>query len=147
MWCAAITLLVVWFSASSGVAKPSVSRADLAGAAAAMKQQFTMLSEGQLGLEWNQLHPAQQALIPKAHYVECGSTTAGHAFTGFKVKDAYWEVATIPGTDVTARTLALTVTYSLDGVEATSTFHEIKVGRRWRWAVASPAAFAGGDCP
>ena len=115
----------------------------------AVIQQMQQLSRGQMGRQWDDLHPAQQALIPRDHFVQCGGIEVN--IDGTKVIETYEEEVLIPGTDQRVQSTAVTVEMTFSSGEAkrtqTQTFHEILVDDEWRWIVADPAAYADGQCP
>ena len=132
----------------AGLAMPAgaAQSPDDAAAVKALKSQIRLLSDGATGKAWLQLHPVQQETIPRTRYVQCASKQS-ISVTELKVKDVYHEQVVIPGTSVTADSTAITVslTGSVGGKPSstqTATFHEFKVGKTWRFAVADPSIYA-----
>jgi hypothetical protein len=134
-------------------ASASTSPAPTSGESAesALRRQFDELNKGQFGKEWDELHPAQQAIISREHYIECGAKANLPTVDSADVIETYQEDVTIPGTSVKASSIALTVKLELSlGLlknEATDTYHEVQVDGVWRWALAAPEGYANGNCP
>jgi hypothetical protein len=53
-----------------------------------LKDQIVLVTENQLGKAWEQIHPAQQALLTREHYVACRNPLAGHSLSSYKVRGA-----------------------------------------------------------
>jgi hypothetical protein len=142
-----LAALLLVLHASPAVAATKVTAADQKAATRALKSQITLLTQGQLGKAWDQIHPAQQALVTREHYIACGSPAAGSTLTQFDVQAASWERTEIPGATTVVDALALTVRYALNGRTATTTFHEIPVGKHWRFTLSTIDRYANGACP
>lgn len=117
----------------------------------AVTRQLNLLSNKQFGPEWDELHPAQQALIPRDAYIQCGAKGNLPAISDVSVTTTYNEAVTIPGTqqkaDSTAVTVKLTARLGAQTQQLTQTFHEFVVDGHWRWTVADPSLYANGKCP
>ena len=117
---------------------------------AAVRQQLALISDGQYAGHWAELHPEQQAIIPKADYVTCAQKRYGGVKVSVKkVTDDFDADITIPGTDVNAASKAVTVELRVDGATkgtATVTYHEILVDGTWRWTTSDPASFNPATC-
>jgi hypothetical protein len=103
---------------------------------AALKRQVRLLADGHYDQLWEQLHPAQQAIIPKDAYVRCaGRAAAGRTVKIDKVDGEKDETVTVPGTSVTAASKAITVELVVDNQLGPETYHEILVDGTWRFFV------------
>lgn len=113
---------------------------------AALKHQFDLISKGQWGRNWDELHPAQQAFIPRERYVEC---LADESFelTDITVLETFEEPMSIDGTDLRVDSLAITVRITANGRTETDTFHEVFVDGRWAWVSSDAEMFRDGECP
>ncbi len=135
---------------TSGGVPPTPARTESAGDA--LTRQLGFIEKGQWGRNWDELHPAQQAIISRDHYQECAQR-AGHVFniTNVKVLETYDEPTDIPGTTLHAPSTAVTVELTVDqpGQAKTqkTTLHEFLVDGRWRWTVAAAEQYAGSTCP
>lgn len=112
-------------------------------AVAALRRQFDFLSKGQHGRIWDELHPAQQALLPRDAYAACAdaATAGGFTIVELDVDEVYDEQIVIPGTSTSATAKAITIRMTLrsgtESGELTDTFHEIDVDGAWRWSMTS----------
>lgn len=113
-------------------------------AAQAMRRQFDYIAKGQDGRRWDELHPAQQALIPRERFLDCNEADSVE-IERVEVLEVFDEQTSIPGTDRTVASRAITVrvkaSAGLLSDEFTDTFHEVEVDGAWRW-VMSPDAVA-----
>jgi len=138
---AALALLGVVAAGCSGGDSPSStpsvpSRGETAGEA--ITRQFMLLSQGQVGRLWEEMHPAHQQLISRSTYMLC-TRDMPIELTGVEVIDTYPERYTIPGTNVETDSTAVTFTVEQPGGGSwTDTSHEVKVRGRWRFTVADP---------
>lgn len=121
-------------------------------AVAALKRQFELLSDGQLGRFYETLHPEQRPLIDRELFINCYTELGAIDVEVTDVKDEYQEEVTIPGTSGPRTATALTVT--IEGViggrpaQDTDTFHVYEVGGAWYWALGEEPfmAMAAGEC-
>lgn len=121
-------------------------------AADALKRQMEMMGKGQWQRLYDELHPAQQAIIPFDLFDRCyrqvfGGTTDIAVTEIVEVFDEPYE---IDGTNETVSSKAVTATYAVTRAgrteTATATFHEVKVGDGWRWTIADTAPYREGRC-
>lgn len=114
----------------------------------AVRRQFGYLDKGQWGLQWEEMHPAQQAIVTR----ECFISDSAEEKTGIeievrKILETYEEDIEIPGTDLlvpsTAVTLKLEVRQGLLSDTITETFHEVLVDGDWRWLSSNPERISG----
>lgn len=140
-------------SASTAAAGPTTTVLDQKAAGEAMARLLQYVSDGQYGREWDELHPLQQAFVPKALFVRCAAERlAGIDVTDIKVKETFLERTDVPGTDVMdAQSVAVTIAYVAQAGErkepSTDTFHAYYVDGRWRWAVNDDVPYKNGECP
>jgi hypothetical protein len=114
-----------------------VAPKDSDAAVRTLRRQIGYVNDGQYDLAYRQIHPAQQALFSVDQYSRFLQEGFGGAkITLDKVKKTYRSTLTIPGTDVRARTVAVTVELTVkQGIreeQATYTYHEGKVRGHWK---------------
>lgn len=134
-----VAALVLAACGSSGSGQESASQA--------LVRHLTFVSKGQYGPEWDELHPAQQAVVPRDKYMQCASE---HVFpiTDIKATEEYDDTITVPEAgSVVSR--AVTVSYKLKDQTQSQTFHEVKVDGKWRWVLDQKSidAYKAGTCP
>lgn len=114
-------------------------------APAFIKRVTVEFSRGQAGRLWDDLVPAEQAIVPRSLYVSCAQN--GFRLRGFKVLEHYDEPVSVLARKLPATAVSVQVT-SDDGV-TTATLHAVKVAGRWRWILSSRelAALRAGRCP
>ncbi len=103
-------------------------------------------SRGQTGPLWDTLHPADKAIVSRARYMAC-HTSSGFDLQKFKVLQTYPDKVEIAGRPTPSTAVSVRVT-SDDGV-TTATMHAIKVKGTWRWMLSPSdyAAYKNGKCP
>ena len=114
-----------------------------------MRRQFDYINKGQWGREWDELHPAQQELVPRDLFIQCAP--AGLEVQVTDVLETYEEDVVIDGTDQSVRATALTVEFK-SGQDPLAnsdidTFHEVVVAGEWRWIMADVEGYRRGQCP
>ena len=115
-------------------------------AAVFIGQVTTQFSRGQSGRLWETLHPADQAVVSRARYVEC-QTNEGFDLQKLKVLETYRETIDIAGKATPSTAVSLRTTAS-DGT-TTATMHAVLLNGNWRWilSAADYAAYKQGKCP
>lgn len=111
-----------------------------------IRQVTTQFSLGQTGPLWDTLHPADQAVVSRARYMAC-HTSSGFDLQKFKVLQTYADTVDIAGKATPSTAVSVRVTAD-DGV-TTATMHAVKFNGKWRW-ILSPADYAAyqrGTCP
>jgi hypothetical protein len=111
-----------------------------------IRQVTTQFSLGQTGPLWDTLHPADQAVVTRARYMAC-HTSSGFELQKFKVLQTYADTVDIAGKATPSTAVSVRVTAD-DGV-TTATMHAVRVNGKWRW-ILSPAdytAYQQGKCP
>ena len=123
---------------------------NLDGAQKAFLRYTGHIDDRQWGPMYGFIHPAQKAAIDKATFMACldNAIPQGSGIKDVTFKDHFKETVTIPGTDVKAKSTALTVEYTAslgDNSEKTitDTVHVFYTGGRWRFTLTA-ARFA--DC-
>jgi hypothetical protein len=103
-------------------------------------------SRGQSGRLWDELVPADQAIVSRATFVTCEGNE-GFGLKTMHVLDTYDDPTSIAGTSQPATAVTLKVT--ADDGTTTATMHAISVNGRWHWTLqpAEYAAYAKGKCP
>lgn len=118
------------------------------GSAAAdfIRQVTTQFSRGQSGPLWDELHPADQAVVTRARYMACQSNS-GFDLTKFKVLQTYPDTIEVAGKTTPSTAVSVRVT-SEDGI-TTATMHAVPVKGAWRWVLsqADYATYKQGRCP
>ena len=109
-------------------------------------QVTTQFSRGQSGRLWETLHPADQAVVSRARYVEC-QTNEGFDLQKLKVLETYPETIDVAGKATPSTAVSLRTTAS-DGT-TTATMHAVLLNGKWRWilSAADYAAYKQGKCP
>ncbi|MDP9236017.1 MAG: hypothetical protein M3P30_01230 [Chloroflexota bacterium] len=130
--------------ADAGTAQPSESAGD------ALKRQLGYQSKGQYGPEWDELHPAQQAIVDRTRFGECFQAAGGASleYGNITIVETYADalsLQTVPDKTSTA----VTFRYTQNGKTVTDTRHEILVDGKWRWFLTDAPALAmkAGHCP
>ncbi len=111
-----------------------------------IRQVTTHFSLGQTGPLWDTLHPADQAIVSRARYMAC-HTSSGFDLQKFKVLQTYRDTVTVAGKATPSTAVSVRVTAD-DGV-TTATMHAVMLKGRWRW-ILSPTDFTAykqGKCP
>jgi hypothetical protein len=106
----------------------------------------TEFSRGQAGRLWDDLHPAEQAVVTRQRFIEC-QKNEGFGLRKFKVLDKYDETVDVAG--ASTRSTAVTVQVTSDDGITTATLHAVLVAGKWRWILqpADYAAYKRGACP
>jgi hypothetical protein len=118
-----------------------------------MEQVYRSLLVGRHGGAWDLLHPAHQAVVTRARYVECAAEwPPSPELQRFQVLEVYTDpldVPLIPETTSTAVRYLVTVGAGSESDTFTATGHAVAVDGRWRWVLAVPdvGAFERGECP
>ena len=109
-------------------------------------QVTTQFSRGQSGRLWETLHPADQAVVSRARYVEC-QTNEGFDLQKLKILETYPETIDVAGKATSSTAVSLRTTAS-DGT-TTATMHAVLLNGKWRWilSAADYAAYKQGKCP
>ena len=139
----ALTLTLAAVLAGCGGSSKSASTPSAADFVKRITLEF---SRGQSGRLWDELHPADQAVVSRALFVKCEGNE-GFGLRKMQVLYTYDDQAFVAGTSHAAKAVTLRVT-SDDGV-TTATMHAISVHGKWRWTLppADYTAYAKGKCP
>lgn len=117
----------------------------------AFLRQMDLLSKGQYGRLYEELHPDQRAFIDAETFDACYSDMlAGVDVTNVEVVETFEEDAAVPGTGKTVPSTAITAAITVAGGGAeetdTDTFHVYLVDGRWVFTVADADGFRDGTC-
>ena len=136
---AAATLLAVLAAGCGGASSGRQS------AAGFVKQVTVQFSRGQSGRLWDELLPADQAIVTRARFVAC-QQNEGWNLKSIKVLETYDDAVDVDGKSEPAT--AVTVRVTSDGV-TTATMHAVSVNGTWRWILqpVDRAAYKKGKCP
>jgi hypothetical protein len=140
---AAVVLLATTACGSSGAGAGSSGKES---AKAFVQRITTEFSRGQSGRLWDQLAPADQAVVSRARYTACEGNE-GFTLRAVKVLDSYSEPVDVDGASEHSDAVTLQVT-SDTGV-TTATIHAVPIGGHWHWILSSAdrSAFSSGKCP
>jgi hypothetical protein len=152
-----VALIVAFAGCGGGDDDKPSSQAARDGAPAesaedAFRRQLGYASKGQLVRMWDEMHPAQQAVVPRDLFVKC----QGEAWSGVDVRDVdvletFREKVALPGSslevDATALTFRITAVVAGRTLSDTDTMHEVAVDGAWRWVASGGDAYAKGECP
>jgi hypothetical protein len=110
-----------------------------------VKQVTVQFSRGQTGRLWDELLPADQAVVTRARFVAC-QLNEGWDLKRIKVLDTYEDPVDVEGRSLPAS--AVTVRVTSDGV-TTATMHAVSVNGGWRWILqpVDRTAYKSGKCP
>ncbi len=103
-------------------------------------------SRGQSGRLWDELHPAEQALVTRSRFMAC-EQNEGFGLKNVKVLETYRETITVAGKAMPSTAVSVRVTAD-DGI-TTATLHAVEVDGKWRWVLqpSELAEYAKGRCP
>ena len=106
----------------------------------------TEFSRGQSGRLWDELHPADQAVVTRTRFIAC-ERNEGFGLRKFKVLETYPETVEVAGKKMSSTAVSVQVT-SDDGI-TTATLHAVPVDGTWRWTLpaADYSAYNRGACP
>lgn len=106
----------------------------------------TEFSRGQAGRLWDELVPADQAIVSRARYAACQGNE-GFTLKSVKVLDSYSEPVDVDGSS--ERSDAVTLQVTSDTGVTTATIHAVPSGGGWHWILSSADrnAYVAGKCP
>ena len=113
----------------------------------AIVRQLQLLSDGDAGALWDELHPAQQAFVPRDLYIRCADEQSIELSDIKALRERAEPSLAIAGTNLTVPATAVTVEFTFAGTKQTETFHEVDVDGRWRWVLSDPEPYVRGECP
>ena len=145
-YAAALAGAALVVAAAAGCGGSSGAGGGNKSAANFIDQVTTQFSRGQSGRLWETLHPADQAVVSRARYVEC-QTNEGFDLQKLKVLETYPETIDVAGKATPSTAVSLRTTAS-DGT-TTATMHAVLLNGKWRWilSAADYAAYKQGKCP
>jgi hypothetical protein len=145
-WIGPVVAIVVLATAACGSGGGAAGSGGKESAKAFVERITTEFSRGQSGRLWDELAPADQAIVSRARYTACEGNE-GFTLRAVKVLDEYSEPVEVDGASEHSDAVTLQVT-SDTGV-TTATLHALPVGGRWQWILSSAdrAAFRSGKCP
>lgn len=118
-------------------------------AAEAQARQLELESKGQWGRLWDELHPAQQAVVDRDLFASCAqrSTDSPLVFDDIDFIESFEEPITVAPMDEPVESVALTYRLALGSESVTRTTHQVLVDGTWRWSLISVEDYADGECP
>jgi len=120
---------------------------------AALQRQFRYLNSGQWQKLYQDLHPEQRAFVSFDTFARCyPQSVVGYSNISLgKIIRTFQEEYTIPGTDQTVQSTAVTadVSATRGGGRQTlpNTFHEVNVSGIWYWTLANAEGYRAQSCP
>ena len=113
----------------------------------ALQRQIELLNDGDFGEEWDELHPAQQSLVPRQLFMDCLAPNDFQLTLDIiETKDGELALSQEQGTPAKRISARL----SSEGETLDREFFEILVDTRWRWVITDMAqlnAYRAGVCP
>ncbi|HEX7525148.1 MAG TPA: hypothetical protein VF327_02515 [Gaiellaceae bacterium] len=145
-YAAALAVAALVVAAAAGCGGSSGVGGSKQSAAYFIGQVTTQFSRGQSGRLWDTLHPADQAVVSRARYVQC-QTNEGFDLQKLKVLETYPETIDVAGKATPSTAVSLKTTAS-DGT-TTATMHAVLLNGKWRWILSASdyAAYKQGKCP
>jgi hypothetical protein len=145
-WIGPVVAIVLLATAACGSSGGSAGSGGTESAKAFVQRITTEFSRGQSGRLWDELAPADQAIVSRARYTACQGNE-GFVLKQVKVLDSYSEPVEVDGASEHSDAVTLQVT-SDTGV-TTATIHAVPIGGHWHWILSSAdrAAFHSGKCP
>jgi hypothetical protein len=145
-WIGPVVAIVLLATAACGSSGGSAGSGGKESAKAFVQRITTEFSRGQSGRLWDELAPADQAIVSRARYTACQGNE-GFVLKQVKVLDSYSEPVEVDGASEHSDAVTLQVT-SDTGV-TTATIHAVPIGGHWHWILSSAdrAAFHSGKCP
>ncbi len=144
---AVCSAVAVTFAAGCGNGSSSKGNSTQAQSASNFVSRVTSeFSRGQAGRLWDELHPAEQAVVTRTRFIAC-QKNEGFRLQKFKVLESYTETVDVAGSPEPSTAVTVQVT-SDDGI-TTATLHAVRVAGTWRW-ILQPSDFAAykrGVCP
>jgi hypothetical protein len=145
-WIGVAVVVVVLATTACGGTGAIAGSGGQESAKAFVQRITTEFSRGQSGRLWDELAPADQAIVSRARYTACEGNE-GFTLRAVKVLDSYSERVEVDGASEHSDAVTLQVT-SDTGV-TTATLHAVPISGRLRWILSSAdrAAFSSGKCP
>ncbi len=118
------------------------------GSGNAARRQISELFSGESGATWDELDPAEQAIVPRNKFVQCAGRSVPGALQTVTLESEYDTtvgVAAVP--EQTGRSVTLDVRTTAGTVRQTVV--EVAVAGHWRWVLGDQAvaAYQAGECP
>lgn len=127
---------------------------DVESAGDAMKRQYGLLDKSQWSRYYDELHPAQQAIVNRDRFADCSAKNRGTiSFNSVKVLETFDEEWPVSGTDIRGASKAVTIEIDAQSgsqnQKVKHTGHQFNVDGKWRWVMGPEAieAFKQGQCP
>lgn len=144
--------LVAGLLAACGAEETASTSSRGGTAAAAVVRQLGYVDREEFGRQWDELHPAQQAFVPRGLFVRCAEAALGGLAIGtVKVLETTTETVEIEGTDQRVEASAVSVEFPLtqSGTQVTlkNTYREALVDGNWRWLMVGVEPYKQGMCP
>ncbi len=136
------------FARKTATPAPEGTRADGAveSPEAALRRQIDLLNSGGFAAEWDELHPAQQAVVAREQFVDCQAPNDFKLTVDIiETQDALINVPAV--SRAPAKVIAVRLTSGNETLDRN--FFEVLVDGRWRWVLeqAQFDAYRAGTCP
>ena len=134
------------------LALTACSRGGLSGAGANEKADLNAIERADWGAHYDMLHPAQAKLVDRALFIKCQQTGSPGSVVLKDIRiisEAPEANSPVPGTDIVADSVVVTVELTMNGTPAKMAPHEFNVGGKWYWIAdaESMGAYRAGKCP
>jgi hypothetical protein len=145
-WVGSAVAVVLLATAACGGGGGGGGSGGTESARAFVQRITTEFSRGQSGRLWDELVPADQAVVSRTRYTACQGNE-GFVLKAVKVLDSYSEPVDVDG--ASERSDAVTLQVTSDTGVTTATIHAVPIGGHWHWILSSAdrAAFRSGKCP
>jgi hypothetical protein len=133
---------------STATPEPEGTRTDgaLESPESALRRRVALLDAGDYGAAWDELHPAQQAIVERERYIAClAPMDFALSVDIIETQDAVIEAPEIA--QVPAKSIIVRLTSQSQVLDRQ--FFEVLVDGRWRWVMEQPQidAYRAGVCP
>ena len=128
---------------------PTATASPHESAGDALKRQLGFEFKGQYGRSWDELHPGQQALVPREKYVDCARKDPASDISVDVIETYADPIEIMGGPETTSTAVTIKLTADVDGSTINMTLHEVLIAGEWHWVLPDDAivAFQAGGCP
>lgn len=138
-------------SVASGGASPTVAATNTPGkdAAIAAIRQTTASVKRNFSAEYDELHPAQQAVVTRAQFITCAMAAKPVTLDSARALQSAPEAISLTGVPEQTSIVVTVELRKADGTTQQRNVREVLVDGTWRWVLTDAAvkALAAGTCP